>query len=192
MQKFLVIDDETYIPHNPSDVPGKEYFHAADRDEVDYSQKVVPKAKFYKKYLVWQAINENGDVSEPLICEGSLNSQTYLQECVKKGLLPFIDKHYNCEDILFWPDLGTSHYANSVTEYLREQKVEFVPKNSNPPNVPQTRGIKMFWAECKREYKKLPKAPKNLRGFRQVWKRISKSVAKKVGKVVMDKAYKNL
>jgi len=66
--------------------------------------------------------------------------------------MPFIRKHSN---YIFWPDFASSHYANSVLNYLREQKIKFVEKTENPANVPEARPIEDFWADLKREvYKK--------------------------------------
>lgn len=188
----LVIDDETYVAADPSDISAMEFFHATHPKSPPYEDRVKAKAKFFKKYLVWQALDEKGRVSRPYVCEGSLNSVVYLRECIMKLLVPFIDEVYDRSTIIFWPDLSTVHYANIVTSYLREAGIQFVPKVSNPPNVPQCRGIEKFWALVKREYHKYPKAPKNLRGFSQVWYRLSQIVARRSGKAVMDSALRNL
>ena len=63
---------------------------------------------------------------------------------------PFIKKNYPDEDYLFWPDLASSHYENSVTELLQQQNIKVLPKERNPPNVPQVRPIETFWADLKR------------------------------------------
>ena len=73
--------------------------------------------------------------------------------------------------------MATSHYAGVVTSFLEAQNIKFVTKNKNAPNVPQARGIENFWALCKAEYSKLPKAPKSRRGFLTVWRNISKRIA---------------
>ena len=94
--------------------------------------------------------------------------------------------------VLFWPDLATPHYAKSVTEYMTRVGLEFVDRKSNPPNVPQSRGIEKFWSECKKEYQKRKNKAKNLRSFRQIWTNLSRKVAKRCGKAIMDKSLKNL
>jgi len=192
LSQILVIDDETYVPCDPDDVPGRSFYHATDPKAVPYSERIKPKAKFLKKYLVWQALDANGNVSEPFVSQGTINSQVYRDECLKKRLLPFIDKHHDRSEVIFWPDLATSHYASIVTTFLRSENVEFVQKSSNPPNIPQARGIETFWALCKSEYSKRKNAPKNLKGFRTVWRNISKKVAEKSGKAVMEKGRKHL
>lgn len=192
LSKVLLMDDETYVPWDPQDVPGTKYFHAADPKSVSYSHKVKPKAKFAKKILVWQALDEHGNVSDAYISEGTMNKDIYLEECIYARLLPFIDQHHNRSEVIFWPDLATSHYAKNVTTHLKQEKLEFIEKSKNPPNVPQARGIEMFWSLCKAEYSKRSSQPKTLRGFKQIWKKISKEVAEKSAKSVMDKGLKNL
>lgn len=189
-KKIVVMDDETYVPVDPANIPGRQFFHSVDPSKVDFSQKFKTKEKFYEKYIVWQAMDSNGNVSKPYIQKGTLDSQVYLNNCLKQKLIPFIDSFHNFDDVLFWPDLATSHYAKTVTEYLNSKNVDFVPKDMNPPNLPQCRPIETFWAQCKSEYKKIRKPSKNLLAFKRIWTRISNKVSKKSGKALM-KGLKN-
>ena len=189
-KKVLIIDDETYVTFDPSQLPGRHFVHSVDHKQLEFHHKFKPLTKFPKKYLVWQAMDEIGNVSEPYISMGTMNQHVYLNECLKKRLLPFILKHHEISDILFWPDLATCHYANTVKEYLVSKNVDFVQKTENPPNVPQARGIEKFWAECKRLYHLRQETPKNLQGFKLVWSRISKEASKNAGRAIMDHAYK--
>jgi hypothetical protein len=88
--------------------------------------------------------------------------------------------------------LAPCHYATKVTDYMKEIRLDIIPKKSNAPNVPQARGIEQFWAACKRKYKKRLNEPKNIRGFKKVWSTISKSVSEQSGKLIMRNSYKNL
>ena len=133
-----------------------------------------------------------GNVSEAYISKDTTTAQIYLEECIKKWLIPFILKYHEIDDILFWPDLASSHYAKIVTKYLNEKNVEFVSKGENPPNVPQARGIESFWAECKWRYSCRSEKPKNLQRFKLVWGHISKQTAEDLGKSLMDHSYKIL
>lgn len=109
------MDDETYVPVDPSNVPGRHFYHCSDPSEVDYDQKVRKKDKFPKKYCIWQCISSRGHVSDPVILEGNINQDVYLKNCIKAGLEQFISKFHKNDKILFWPDLATCHYANKVT-----------------------------------------------------------------------------
>lgn len=192
LNKVLVIDDETYVHLDPSDVPGRKFYHATNPKDVKYEDKIKPKAKFPKKILVWQAMDENGRVSRPYFAEGTINAKIYLKDCLKARLLPFLSEHHEINDVLFWPDMATSHYAKQVTGYLEEKNINFVHKADNAPNVPQARGIETFWAQCKSRYSKRKTKPKNIRGFSQIWTKIAKDVAAESGKRDMDSARRKL
>ena len=138
--KFFIMDDETYCPIDPSQVPGSEFYSQVGDEEVDLEFKLKRKTKFAAKYLVWQAIAENGEVSEPFITTGTINQQVYLEECIKKRLVPFIEK-FEDKNVLFWPDLASVHYATAVQQYLKSQNIDFVSKEQNPPSVPDLRPI---------------------------------------------------
>ena len=62
----------------------------------------------------------------------------------------FIQKHHAVEDVVFWPDLVSAHYAKRLLEEIDRLNITVVPKNANPPNVPQLRPIENFWANLKR------------------------------------------
>ena len=121
-----------------------------------------------------------------------MTAEIYLNECLKKRLLPFIEEHYAKDEILFWPDLATVHYAKKCVEFLSQENLDFVLKAENPPNVPQARGIEKFWALCKQQYAKRKNATKSLRSFKLIWDKISKNVASELGKGIMNHAYRNM
>ncbi|KAJ3645955.1 hypothetical protein Zmor_023572 [Zophobas morio] len=174
LRKILVLDDETYVPIDPADIPKREFFHCSDPSKVSYDDKVKQRAKFAKKYLVWLAISENGQISDPFITDQNITSQVYLTECIKRRLIPFI-QGIGKNDVLFWPDLATVHYGKIVTSFLNTENISFVHKNENAPNVPQARGIERFWALCKEEYSKRKTPPKNLNGFKSLQNNCAKS-----------------
>lgn len=186
------MDDEIYVLLNPSETPGKKYYHCRDPKVVKYEDRVKPKTKFPEKILVWQAIDYFGNISQPYISKGCINQTIYKTECLTRRLLPFIHKHHEIGDVLFWPGLATSHYAKTFTEFMRQKNLNFVSKEENAPNVPQCRPIERFWALCKANYSKLQKQPRNVAAFRRVWKRISKEVAKTSGAQLMAPLRKKL
>ena len=74
---------------------------------------------------------------------------------MQRRLIPFIRTIHKNDQIVFWPDLASSHYSKRTQEYLKAENIEFVPKDHNPANVPELRPIEDFWSELKREvYKK--------------------------------------
>ena len=52
----------------------------------------------------------------------AVNQEIYLNECIKKKITPFIERHLSDGEYLFRPDLATSHYAKAVVDYMGEKK----------------------------------------------------------------------
>ncbi len=59
-------------------------------------------------------------------------------------MLPFIREHHQGTNCIFWPDLASCHYSKQTVAWM-DENVKFVPKDINPPNVPQARLIENFW-----------------------------------------------
>ncbi len=69
--------------------------------------------------------------------------------------------------------------------------MNFVSKIDNQPNVSQALS-KNFWALSKSEYGKRSKTPKNLNGFKKVWRNLSKKIADNSAKALMSGIRKKL
>ena len=52
---------------------------------------------------------------------------------------------------MFWPDLASSHYGGRVQEYLKSNKICYVPKWCNPANCPKLRPIEDLWGNIKQK-----------------------------------------
>lgn len=190
--KVLILDDETYIPVDPSDTKVSKHFNFIDKRSVPKEVQFNGKTKFPKQFLVWQAIDEYGNTSEPYVKKGTLTSNEYLEECLKKRLIPFIEKYHKNNEVMFWPDMATIHYAKTVTDWLKSKKIPFIEKYENIPNCPHARPIEKFWAFCKLEYSKRSIISKSLIGFNTVWKNLSLKVAQKSGYNLMSTVRKRL
>ena len=144
-----IIDDESYFTLSHSTIGGNNIFYTSNIDNTPPNVKFSTKKKFEKKVLVWIAIGPNG-WSEPLIKDSNfaINGRVYLEECIKKRLIPYIRANYD-NDYVFWPDKASSHYANDVINHLRQEGIHFVAKEDNPANVPEARSIEDFWGILK-------------------------------------------
>ena len=60
-------------------------------------------------------------------------------------MLPFIREHHQDLNYIFWPDLASCHYSKQTVIGWMDENIKFVPKDINPPNVPQARPIENFW-----------------------------------------------
>ena len=149
--KQIVMDDESYFTYGGVSMPENQgYYTAVPRDEVPEDVRFRHQAKFQKKIMVWVAISPNG-ISKPFFCPsgGALNAETYQKECITKRLVPFINEKHAGEEILFWPDLASCHYARETQRLLAQEGISFVAKEDNPPCCPQLRPIEDVWAILK-------------------------------------------
>ena len=146
----FVLDDESYFTLTGSQQEGF-YISAADKNNVPDELRLKYRQKFCPKMLVWAAVSKRG-ISSLLIRKSNslaLNSTIYVNECLKKHLLPFLSTVYPRGHYIFWPDLASCHYACATLEWLESKKIPFIPKEKNPPCAPQIRPIERFWAHLK-------------------------------------------
>lgn len=189
----LILDDESYFPKDPSQVAGLQFYHSSDKTHVPDKLKVKGIAKFPPRFLVWQALAEDGSRSAPFICYNqTITADVYLQHCIKERLIPFISANFPGKNVLFWPDLATAHYAADVTAYLRNQGIAMVDKSKNLPNCPHLRPIERYWQFVKEHYKKRKKGPKNLRSFQRMYREDSSKVADDLVKSIMGTMRKKI
>lgn len=155
LSKFLknipiVMDDESYFTLSHATINGNGTFYSSNVAKTPASVKYRPKAKFEEKVLVWVAASSKG-LSKPLITKSGLavNQDIYREQCIRRRLVPFLNLHHSDGNYQFWPDLASSHYAESVMDYMIENGVNFVEKYDNPANLPEVRPIEDFWAILK-------------------------------------------
>lgn len=159
----VIMDDETYFDENGMDFSGSNTYMSSTPGEEPPSIKVKQKTKYPFKLLLWVAISKKGRSSFFVKkSRMAVNSKMYIEECLKKKLLPFIKKHYPNGDYIFWPDLASSHYSKETQNFMREHEINFVEKHLNPPNCPNLRPIESFWAKVKREVYAEGWVPKNI------------------------------
>ena len=151
----VVMDDESYFTYQGSEMPANKGYYAGPGGDAPEDVKHRPIGKFPRKLLVWVAISPRG-ISRPVITpsRANVNGAVYREKCIKGELLPFLAQHYPHGGYVFWPDLAASHYARETLELLDRSHVRYVPREKNPPNVPQLRPIEDFWGLMKqRVYK---------------------------------------
>jgi len=115
-----IIDDESYFTLTHSSLAGNDRFYSSDIQKTPDDVKYKFKSKFEPKLLVWLAISPRG-MSRPYFVPSGLavNQHIYLEQCIQKRLMPFIKNKYPMGRYIFWPDLASSHYANSVVNFQR-------------------------------------------------------------------------
>ena len=183
--KILVLDDETYVTVDPRDINGVKYYNCTDKSQVPNEVKFKGKQKFPKQFLIWQALDQCGHVSEAYIKMGTMNSKEYMEECLMKRLVPFIKKYHQIDKVMFWPDLAPIHYQKDVINCLKQNGIQFIDKSINIPGCPQARPIEIFWGKCKEMYSRLTFIPDSIKSFGKIWQKISSEKAESSGHTIM-------
>ena len=142
----IILDDEKYFTLAGDNMPGNDNYYTNNKPACSDEIRFIGKEKFPKKVLVWLAISDRG-ISKPFIQPSgavAINSSIYVDKCLNKLLLPFIQEHHADLKYIFWPDLASAHYSIETKTWL-DKNVYYVDKRINPPNVPQARPIENFW-----------------------------------------------
>lgn len=150
--RVIIIDDEKYFTLSNSEIKGNDGFYTDHVEECPDNVRYKEKAKFADKILVWCAISIRG-ISAPYVGRvrgEALDSERYINNCLTK-LVDFVHEQHAEDDIIFWPDLASCHYARNTQNWLHQNNIPFIPKNDNPPNLPQARPIEDFWAVLSRK-----------------------------------------
>jgi hypothetical protein len=151
--RTVLVDDESYFKLKSDILPGNDHFFTTNKVTTPPDVRFKAMKKFPTQLLVWLCISPHG-LSEPFFLErpNSINGEIYRQHCIKDKLMKFINSHQQPRDsIIFWPDLASAHYAKATTDLLTSLSVTFVPREDNPPNLPQCRPIEDFWSLLKSE-----------------------------------------
>ena len=172
----FILDDESYFTLSNTTLSGNDRFYSNNVQKTPERVKYKYKSKYEQKIMVWIAISPSG-MSKPLFLKSGLavNQLVYRKQCLEDRLLPFINKYHSDGNNVFWPDLSTSHYANTVQKYLKDKNVQFVPKNINPANVPKVRPIEDFWGLLKAKVYEKNWSAKNIN---QLQKKIQSCLSK--------------
>jgi transposase len=148
--KKIIMDDETYFRLKCDYIPGNDHFYTSDVNAAPPEVKYRTERKFPIQLMVWLCVSEDA-VGSPVFLErpNSVTAVFYQDNCIRGPLVDFIHSHHQHDEIIFWPDLASAHYANDSQALLRNLNIPFVPKDCNPPNLPQCRPIENFWAALK-------------------------------------------
>lgn len=169
-----IMDDESYFTLDGNEWQGEHYFENPN-GLVDDKVKYVEHTKFPKKVMVWLTISPRGMSKPEFFVAGlALNADIYAERCLTR-VRDFIRISHSRDNVIFWPDLASCHYAKKSLDQMKTLKIPYVPKTENPPNVPQLRPIEDFWANLKRAVYANNYRPKNIDAL--IWK-IKKELTK--------------
>lgn len=172
-EQCIIMDDETYCKYDFKTLPGPQYYTVKKGQTVSKQTKAIFTEKFGKKMMVWQAICQCGMKSKPFFTNKNMNADLYRTECLQKRVLPMVRLHN--VPVMFWPDLATCHYATDCLEWYNSNNVQFVEKDTNPPNSPEVRPIERYWGIIKRHLQTKVKAATSPEDFKKKWIRAADS-----------------
>ncbi|CAF1545563.1 unnamed protein product [Adineta ricciae] len=132
-----ILDGENFFKLTGDNVNCNRSFYSAYPAATPPGIKFRKQKKFEQNVVIWMAISSK-DVYNVYVHKSKqgMNQDVYLNECINKRLLPFVEKHTSNGNYLFWPDLASAHYSKSVQACLSEKDVPFVIRKNNSPNVP--------------------------------------------------------
>lgn len=189
----VIMDDESYFDENGMSFHGSNTFLSSDPKNEPHDIKYREKSKYPFKIMVWVAISKKGR-SRFFVkkTQGAVNSEIYIKDCLKSKLLPFIKKYYPDDNYVFWPDLASSHYSKKTQDFMREEKINFIPKELNPPNCPNLRPIESFWSKIKREVYADGWTPKDADDLHEKVSKVMSKVGQTIGESFMSNVSKNV
>ena len=111
----FIMDDESYFTLSHTTLSGNSRFYSSNVCKTPDLIKNRYVTKFEPKILVYLAISPR-EMSRPIFFRTGLavNQNVYKEKCLKQPLIPFIREKYRHRPYVFWPDLASSHYANSA------------------------------------------------------------------------------
>lgn len=179
----VLMDDETYVKLDFSQLPGQKFFAAIHKRNVKPQHKYIFVDKFAKKLMIWQAICQCGLKSSVFIANSTMTKEIYITECLEKRLLPLIKSHST--PVKFWPDLASIHYARATVDWMNHNGIDFVPVSHNPPNCPQFRPIERYWAIVKGILRRTMSRALNATSLKIKWVNAAKKVSKATVQALM-------
>lgn len=145
-KKDWIIDDESYFTLSNSTNNKNSGFYTNDISQTPNDVKYYKKGKYEAKLMVWIAISCKGLTRPYMAPSGmAIDSQTYINKCLRPKLFPFIREKHNSLNYMFWPDLASSHYSKLTVDFMNANNIDFVEKVRNPPATPEVRAIEDFW-----------------------------------------------
>ena len=106
----FIMDVEKYFILANESMSTNRAFYTSDLSIMPSDVKFKRTEKYCTKVLLWIPISENriSKQTQPI------NEITYFKDCIQARVISFINTYDNKQNVLFWADLATSHYAESV------------------------------------------------------------------------------
>lgn len=134
--EIIFSDEKLFVLEQSFNVQNDRLW-SVDIKSIPSSQKNVPRFQNASAVMVWAAISRKGKFPLVFIERGvKINANYYLEEILKKNVLPNATQMYGDEYYCFQQDGAPSHTANVVQAWCRQNLTDFLPKEEWPPNSP--------------------------------------------------------
>jgi hypothetical protein len=121
-------------------------YYTNDKSKLIVDVSFIKKNNYPKNKLMWGAISNRGmpiPYFRPFKSV-AVNTEIYINECLKPRLLPFIHKHHSDFNFQFVHDLTRFHLSIETIAKMKEN-LPFFDNTIHPQNVLQVRLIENLW-----------------------------------------------
>ncbi len=136
----FIFSDETPFEHQANLNTKNDIVWAKNTSEVP----PLEKGKWEFRYPCWGAIGYN---SKTNLCpfSGTLSADGYI-DILRKELIPFMEQHYQDNDVTFQQDGAPCHTAKKTCHFLESNDIKYIHPEDWPPNSPDLNPIENLWA----------------------------------------------
>ncbi|CAF2895685.1 unnamed protein product [Rotaria sp. Silwood2] len=129
----IILDYEKYFGSSGDNVQCDQRYYTTNPLTTPFHVKYKKENEFSSKLLVLMIMPSKG-VSDIYVhkSEQVITSDIYLNECINKTLLLFIEEHHKNDDYILSPDKASAYYTGIVLDQLKEKSITIVSKLNNP------------------------------------------------------------
>lgn len=133
----IIFSDEKLFLLQESHNAQNDRVYAATLDDIPSNKRNVQRFQNVSSVMVWGAISPRGKLPLIFIEKGvKINQKYYLDEVLKKVLLPEAQKLFGDDFYCFQQDGAPAHTAKLVQQWCEQNLTDFITKEEWPPSSP--------------------------------------------------------
>ena len=137
MQPLVLWTDEKLFTVQAMHNHQNDWIYAVNNDDIPFNERLMFWRQKPASVMVWGGVTSTGEKTPLIFIEEGVkvNQHVYLK-MLKKKLVHWIDVTFREDGITLQQDGTTSHTANIVQEWCKENMAGFWPKELWPPSSP--------------------------------------------------------